>query len=131
MTFRISLLKSTSYIFLLYRSPFSHYCCVLSSIFDSIDMVLSRYLFANRIVFTDCSAHHISRINHSGIHIARIQTLNVTLIQFLTQLVDIPTHFSSMTESLLYLISSLPLSPTNVMLCISLLLLIPIMRWCL
>ena len=56
--FRFALLHSASYLFFLYRSPFSSLCTVFYSISSNIDEVLSINLSAKVFVFRDINVHH-------------------------------------------------------------------------
>ena len=58
MCFKLSLLKSTTFLFFLYRSPSSQNCSVIQSVSNNIDQALSSHNSANVFVFGDFNVHH-------------------------------------------------------------------------
>lgn len=86
---------SVSYLFFLYRSPFSQDCGVLDSISNNIDKAISLHLFAQIFVLGDFNAHHTMWFNNSVSDLAGIQTLNFSITQSPTQVYDFPTRFPS------------------------------------
>ena len=64
--FRLDLLHSVSYFFLLYQSPSSSLCTVFDSISSNIDEVLSTNRSANVLVFGHFKVHHKDRLAYSG-----------------------------------------------------------------
>ena len=92
MCFRLSLLRSTSYLYFLYRSPSSQDCSVIQSISESIDKALSIRQSANIFVFGDFNIHHENWLKFSNNTSASgTKAYNFALSQSLSQHVDFPT----------------------------------------
>ena len=66
LCFRLTLLHSVSYFFLLYQSPSSSLCTVFDSISSNIDVVLSINPSNNVFVFEDFNVHHKDWLTYSG-----------------------------------------------------------------
>ena len=64
--FRLALLHSVSYFFLLYQSPSSSLSTVFDSISSNIDEVLSINPSANVFVVGDFNVHHEDWLTYSG-----------------------------------------------------------------
>ena len=93
LCFRLALLHSVSYFFLLYRSPSPLLCTVFDSISSNIDKVLSINLSANVFVFGDFNVHHKDWLTYSG-GTDRSGELcyNFSISYDLTQIVNFPTR---------------------------------------
>jgi len=91
---RVALMQSTSYVYLLYRSPASQDCEVINKVSDSIDKALASHPNANIFVCGDFNVHHVDWLTHSnGVNRAGSDTYNFAVANSLTQLVDFPTRF--------------------------------------
>ena len=66
LCFRLAVIHSVSYFFLLYRSPFSALCMIFHSISSNIDDVLSINPPANLFVFGDFNVYHKDWLTCSG-----------------------------------------------------------------
>ena len=66
LCFRLSLLRSVSYFFFLYRSPSSSLCTVFDAISSNIDEVLSINPSTNVFVFREFNVHHKDWLTYSG-----------------------------------------------------------------
>ena len=92
LCFRLALLHSVSYIFFLYRSPFSSLCTIFYSISCNIDEVLLINSSANVFVYGDFNVHHKDWLTYSdrtdrpGGH-----CYNFSISNALTQMVNFPT----------------------------------------
>ena len=64
--FRLALLHSMSFFFLLYRSPSLSLCTVYDSFSSNVDEVLSINPSANVFVFGDFPIHHKEWLTYSG-----------------------------------------------------------------
>ena len=90
--FRLALLHSVSYVFFLYRSPFSSLCTIFYSISCNIDEVLLINSSANVFVYGDFNVHHKDWLTYSdrtdrpGGH-----CYNFSISNALTQMVNFPT----------------------------------------
>ena len=101
MCFRLSLLHSTSYVFFLYRSPSSQNCAVLNAVSNSIDEALNVKPTANIFVCGDFNVHHKDWIPNSHItDEAGVNTLNFSIAQDLTQMVNFFTRFPDRRDQL-------------------------------
>ena len=93
LCFRLTLLHSVPYFFLLYRSLSSSLCTVFDSISSNIDEVLSINPSANVFVFGDFNVHHKDWLTYSG---GTDQTgelcYNFSISSDLTQMVNFPTR---------------------------------------
>lgn len=83
------------YIFFIYHSPSSKACCMLDSISNHIDKVISLHMLPDISAFGDSNAHHTRWIKRPVTYLAGIQTLKLSITQYLTQVVDFPTRFPS------------------------------------
>ena len=93
LCFRLDLLHSVSYFFLLYRSPSLSLCTVFDSISSNIDEVLSTNPSANVFAFGDFNLHHKGWLTYSG-ETDRPGELcyNFSISNDLTQIVNFPTR---------------------------------------
>ena len=93
LCFRLTLLHSVPYFFLLYRSLSSSLCTVFDSISSNIDEVLSINLSGNIFVFGDFNVHHKDWLTYSG-GTDRPGELcyNFSISNDLTQMVNFPTR---------------------------------------
>ena len=91
--FRLALLHSVSYFFLLYQSPSSALCTVFDSISSNIDEVLSINPSANVFGFGDFNVHHKDWLTYSS-RTDRPGELcyNFSISNDLTQMVNFPTR---------------------------------------
>ena len=93
LCFRLALLHSVSYFFLLYRSPSSALCTVFDSVSSNIDEVLSINPSANVFVFGDFNVHHKDWLTYSsGTDRPGELCYNFSISNDLTQMVDFPTR---------------------------------------
>ena len=93
LCFRLALLHSVSYFFLLYRSPSSALCTVFDSISSNIDEVLSISPSANVFVFGDFNVHHKDWLTYSsGTGRPGKLCYNFSISNDLTQMVNFPTR---------------------------------------
>ena len=93
LCFRLALLHSVSYFFLLYRSPSSTLCTVFDSVLSNIDEVLSINPSANVFVFGDFNVHHKDWLTYSsGTDRPSELCYNFSISNDLTQMVDFPTR---------------------------------------
>ena len=93
LCFRLALLHSVSYVFLLYRSPSSALCTVFNSISSNTDEGLSINPSANVFVFGDFNVHHKDWLTYSS-ETDRPGELcyNFSISNDLTQMVNFPTR---------------------------------------
>ena len=93
LCFRLALLHSVSYFFLLNRSPSSSLCTVFDSVSSNIDEVLSINPSAKVFVFGDFNVHHKDWLTYSG-GTDRSGELcyNSSISDDLTQIVTFPTQ---------------------------------------
>ena len=93
LCFRLALLHSVSYFFVLYRSPSSALCTVFYSISSNIDEVLSINPSANVFVFGDFNIHHKDWLTYSsGTDRPGELCYNFSISNDLTQIVNFPTR---------------------------------------
>ena len=93
MCFRLSLLHSTSYLFVLYRSPSNQDCSVLDNISDSIDRAISSHPSANIYVCGDFNSHHKDWLpNHIKTDQAGRNAQSFAISHNLSQMVDFITR---------------------------------------
>ena len=93
LCFRLALLHSVSYFFLLYQSPSSVLCTVFDSVSSNIDEVLSINPFANAFVFGDSNVNHKDWLTYSnGTDQPSELCYNFSIANDLTQMVNFPTQ---------------------------------------
>ena len=93
MCFRLALLHSTTFLFFLYRSPSNQDCSLIDNVSDCIDLALSNCPSANIVVFGDFNVHHSEWLSSKTTDAAGTHTLNFSLAQSLTQIINFPTRF--------------------------------------
>lgn len=94
MCFRLSLLQSVSYLFLLYCSLSFQECNILDKIFDIIKITPSLHLFANMFVFGDFNSPNVKWLKPYNVtDVAHIQTFSFSVAHFLSQIVKLPNRF--------------------------------------
>ena len=93
LCFRLAILHSVSYFFLLYQSPSSALCTVFDYISSNIDEVLAINPSANVFVFGDFNVHHKDWLTYSsGTDRPGELCYNFSISNDLTQMVDFPTR---------------------------------------
>lgn len=87
------------YYLFFHLSAYSNDCRVLDTISDTIEKALSLHTSAHIFAFGDFTVHRVRCLNHSNAtDPAGNQTLDFSLTQSLTQIVDFPTRVSSNSD---------------------------------
>ena len=93
LCFRLALVHSVSYFFVLYRSPSSASCTVFDSVSSNIDDVLSINPSANVFIFGDFNVRHKDWLTYSsGTDQPGELCYNSSISNDLTQMVNFPTR---------------------------------------
>lgn len=77
-------------------------CNIMDIISDSTETAFSLHLSTTIFVFDGVNAYHVTQYKYSNV--TDIQTLNVSNANFISQIVDFPTHFPSKFKILGFLI---------------------------
>ena len=105
MCFRLALLRSTTFIFFLYRSPSSSSCSVVEAVSSNIDKALILQPSANIMVYGDSNAHNTEWFGHSHTtDVAALFCQEFAMARELSQIVDVPTRIPARDDHQTYLL---------------------------